>query len=443
MDNQTVYQHQSPPPAPAGAPRSNIWKYLVTVLVTALVTFSLTAGGALVLMLVMTPDQQPPLATGSEGSLALRFEDDAETRDALSKLQSVFSHLQDDYYAEMSDAELIEAMTRGMVNEMDSPYTMYLTADQARQINESMTGRYSGIGAYVALDPDGIVAITDIVENSPAEAAGLMIGDLFYEVNGIDVSDYGDINAVAALVRGVEGTTVDLRLYRPSLGDFIDVTVERRMITTENVTSRMLTPLTGYIHIRDFSVDSGRHFIEAVQNLQQNGVLEIVVDLRHNSGGLASEVIAMLDYLLPETEIASLKGRTDGKAYDEVWMSDADVGVPAEMRYAILVNEWTASASELFSGCLRDYGKAYLIGEQTLGKGSGTITQPLADGSAINITNFLYYLPNGESIEGVGLAPDLELALPDDLIGLPVNRIPEEKDVQLQAALDYFSHGGE
>lgn len=443
MDNQTVYQHQSPPPAPAGAPRSNIWKYLVTVLVTALVTFSLTAGGALVLMLVMTPDQQLPLATGSEGSLALRFEDDAETRDALSKLQSVFSHLQDDYYAEMSDAELIEAMTRGMVNEMDSPYTMYLTADQARQINESMTGRYSGIGAYVALDPDGIVAITDIVENSPAEAAGLMIGDLFYEVNGIDVSDYGDINAVAALVRGVEGTTVDLRLYRPSLGDFIDVTVERRMITTENVTSRMLTPLTGYIHIRDFSVDSGRHFIEAVQNLQQNGVLEIVVDLRHNSGGLASEVIAMLDYLLPETEIASLKGRADGKAYDEVWMSDADVGVPAEMRYAILVNEWTASASELFSGCLRDYGKAYLIGEQTLGKGSGTITQPLADGSAINITNFLYYLPNGESIEGVGLAPDLELALPDDLIGLPVNRIPEEKDVQLQAALDYFSHGRE
>src|SRR5690554_5366470 len=162
-------------------------------------------------------------------------------------------------------------MTRGMVKEMDSPHTMYLTADQARQINESMTGRYSGIGAYVALDPDGIVAITDIVENSPAEAAGLMIGDLFYEVNGVDVSDYGDINAVAALVRGVEGTTVDLRLYRPSLGDYIDVTVERRMITTENVTSRMLTPLTGYIHIRDFSVDSGRHFIEAVQSLQQNG----------------------------------------------------------------------------------------------------------------------------------------------------------------------------
>ncbi|MDD2579470.1 MAG: S41 family peptidase [Clostridia bacterium] len=442
MDNQTSYQHQTQQPAPVGPPRSNFWKYLVTVLVTALVTFSLTAGGALVLMLVMSP-AQPPVATGGDGSLALRFEDDPATRDALSKLQSVFSHLQDDYYDDLSDAELIEAMTRGMVNEMDSPYTMYLTADQARQINESMTGRYSGIGAYVALDPDGIVAITDIVENSPAEAAGLMIGDLFYEVNGTDVSDYGDINAVAALVRGVEGTTVDLRLYRPSLGDYIDVTVERRLITTENVTSRMLTPLTGYVHIRDFSVDSGRHFIEAVQNLQQNGVLEIVVDLRHNSGGLASEVIEMLDYLLPETEIASLKGRTDGQAYDEVWMSDAAVGVPADMRYAILVNQWTASASELFSGCLRDYDKAYLIGEQTLGKGSGTITQPLPDGSAINITNFLYYLPGGESIEGVGLTPDLELALPDELIGLPVNRIPEDEDVQLQAALDYFSHGGE
>ncbi len=419
--------------------KNQLWKFAVTILVTVLITFALTAGSGLIVLLVMQPDGLPA-PVDRDDQLGFQFADTTENREAIAKLYEIYEAIQDNYYAELNDAQLIEAMARGLVNEMESPYTMYLTAEQVERIDESMSGQYSGIGAYVTLNPDGFVMITDIIENSPAEDIGLMVGDLFMEVDGEDVSGYGDVNAVAALVRGIEGSTVDLLVYRPSTQDYIELTATRRVITTESVVYRMLTPAIGYVHIREFSQNSGQNFIEAMNDLQSQGAVEIIFDLRNNTGGLANEVIQMLDYLLPETEIATLQGRRNGEAFSESWMSDERVGVSGDMHYAVLINEISASASELFAGCLRDYEKASLIGKQTMGKGSGTITVRLEDGSAINLTNFKYYLPNGESIEGEGIAPDINVSLPDDAQGLPVNRIPLELDDQLQAAIDYLNN---
>lgn len=439
--NEQKYQHQENlQQQPTQTPdKPQFWKYVVTVLVTVMITFTLTAGSGVLVMLAMG-SFQPALVDQDGEGIALRFADEEDNREALAKLQSVFKAVKDDYFENLSDAELIEAMARGLVNELDNPYTMYMTAEQVARIDESMSGQYSGIGAYVGLNPEGIVEITDIIENSPAETAGIMVGDLFFEVDGNDVSGYADVNAVAALVRGVEGTTVDLVLYRPSQSEYIEMTVTRQLITTENVVYRMLTPVIGYLQIREFSNNSGAHFISAMQELQSQGAVEIIFDLRNNTGGLAHEVIQMLDYLLPEAVIATLQGRKDGQEFSESWVSGPEVGVPAEMHYAILVNQMSASASELFAGCLRDYDKAALIGQQTLGKGSGTITVRLEDGSAINLTNFLYYLPDGESIEGTGIPPDQEVVLPDEALGLPINRIPADLDHQLQAAIDYLNN---
>ena len=421
------------------ASKHQLWKYAVTVLVTVLITFSLTAGSGLMVLMFMQPDRLPTVADPDD-QLGFHFADNAENREAIGKLYEVYEAIQNNYYEDLSDAQLIDAMAKGLVNEMESPYTMYLTAEQVERIDESMSGQYSGIGAYVTLNPDGYVMITDIIEESPAEEIGLMVGDLFMEVDGEDVSDFGDVNAVAALVRGIEGTTVDLVVYRPGIQEYVELTATRRVITTESVVYRMLTPAIGYIHIREFSQNSGQYFVQAMEELQSQGAVELVFDLRNNTGGLANEVILMLDYLLPEAVIATLQGRRNGEAFSESWMSEKQVGVSEDMHYAILINEISASASELFAGCLRDYEKASLIGKQTMGKGSGTITVRLEDGSAINLTNFLYYLPNGESIEGVGIAPDIVVSLPDDASGLPVNRIPQELDDQLQAAVDYLNN---
>lgn len=418
--------------------KGQFWKYLLTVLVTVLVTFSLTAGAGIALIygldLINTDQSIDP-----GNSVGMNFARSPETSEALDKLREAYASLKENYYKELSDAELIDAMARGMVNEMDSPYTMYMTAEQVERIEESISGRYSGIGAYVALNQDGMVEIADVIENSPAEDAGILIGDIFVEVDGEDVRDYRDINSVAALVRGVEGTKVELVLYRPSISGTVDLEVTRAMITTVTITHRMLNPVTGYVYIREFNQNSAEKFIAAVDELQQMGALQIVIDLRNNTGGLASEVIYMLDYLLPKAVIATVKGRQSGEPFEESWSSAESVGVSAQMNYAILINNMSASASELFAGCLRDYDKAYLIGEQSLGKGSGTVTFDLPDGSAVNVTNFLYYLPGGSSIEGIGLEPDEQVSLPEETAGLPINRIPEDQDTQLQAAIEYFS----
>lgn len=436
MENAPQYQQQEQQNKQMNG--SRFWKYLLTVLITVFVTFSLTAGIGIAVIYGMDLFSTG-IFRGDDDTLSMRFEDDPATRDSLNKLYSAYQALKENYYQELSDAELLEAMTRGLVNEMDSPYTMYMTAEQVARIEESISGQYSGIGAYVALNQDGMVEIADVIEDSPAEEAGVLIGDVFLEVDGEDVSGFRDINSVAALVRGIPGTNVSIVLYRPSIAGTVELEVTRQMITTVSVSHRMLTPVIGYVYIREFNHNSAEKFVAAVDELQQSGALQIVFDLRNNTGGLASEVIYMLDYLLPDAVIATVRGRQDGKFFEENWRSGRSVGVPAEMEYAILINSMSASASELFAGCLRDYDKARLIGEQSLGKGSGTVSFSLPDGSAVNVTNFLYYLPGGSSIEGVGLEPDDIVYLPEEAYGLPINRIPSEMDSQLRAAIDYLN----
>jgi carboxyl-terminal processing protease len=408
---------------------------IVTAAVTMLVTFVITLAVSFPLFRIMGAGSSP---TGSSERLSFSFAPDPDTEQALSKLQTVYQAITDHYYKEMTDAERLEAMTRGLVNEMDSPYTMYLTAEQNQQIEESMSGDYSGIGAFVGLNKEGLVEITEIIENSPAEAAGIKVGDQFVAVDGTDVTGFNDITAVAALVRGEPGTTVDLTFYRPSINDTVDITATRARITSASVAQRMLTEDIGYIQIREFSSNVSKNFESSIKQLTDQGASHFVIDLRNNTGGYANEVVAMLDYLLPKATLATLKGRNEGEPFVSTWDSDKFTGVPDTTRYAILVNGITASASELFSGCLRDYDKAVLIGEQTFGKGSGTITITLDDGSAINVTNFLYYLPSDESIEGVGLEPDQVVELPEEAQGQSISQLTLEQDTQLSAAIEYL-----
>ena len=429
------------PDARSGRRRGPAWQIILAVTISVVLTIALTSGVWLLALtgLKMMPWQKEPVETDPDNRLSMSFSYDAKTEQALAKLQHVFQIINEDYVEDLSDAEMLEAMTRGLVNELGNPYTMYLTAEENAQIEESMSGNYSGIGAFVSLNKEGLVEVTEIIENSPAEEAGLQIGDLFVAVDGTDVSNYKDITSVAVLVRGEEGTSVELELYRPSVGKNVVITATRRMITSASVSHRMLNETLGYVQIREFSQGVAKNFIAAVDDLKAQGAVHLVFDLRNNTGGMASEVIDMLDYLLPKGVIASIEGREGGEPFKSEWGSDKFMGVDESMQYAILVNNFSASASELFSGCLRDYDKAYLIGEQTFGKGSGTITYTLADGSAVNVTNFLYYLPDGESIEGEGLAPQLEVVLPEEVQWISINRMTLEQDTQLKAAIDYLS----
>jgi carboxyl-terminal processing protease len=439
MTDNTEYRYHdsvagsmSPQPAGSGKPSSGVWKYVLTALISALFTFVITAALALVLFISFG-------SMDKTGELNLRLHDqDEATMQAVDKLQRVYSYIYNDYYRELSDAEILEAMTAGLATSLDSPYTMYLTKEQNELIEESFSGEYSGIGAIVAMNTDGSIEITDLIENGPGIESGLQIGDIFMSVNGEDVTALPDVSTLAAMVRGPADSSVEIEIFRPSESKRLTFNPVRRNIDNASVRSRMLNDKIGYISVSEFSKGVSEHFKEAVDQLQADGAQSIVFDLRNNSGGLADEVTDMLDYLLPELTLATLEGRMQGQKFSNSWESKAGMAVPEDMKFAVVVNEFSASASELFSGCLQDYDRAVLVGQQTFGKGSGTLTYPLSDGSAVTITNFLYYLPGGESIEGVGLVPDIEVQLPEEARVKSIAQLTEDEDTQLTAAIDYL-----
>ncbi len=362
---------------------------------------------------------------------------DPATLKELQKLQLIYDTLKNEYFRELTDAELVEAMYAGLLDEMDSPYTFYMDSDEYSTMQDSMQGEYSGIGAQVSKQDD-VYLISDIFDDSPAAQAGLRIGDRFISINGKEVSEFSDVTTLAAEVRGETGTQVTIEVFRPSDNQVHTLEVTRGKVENANLKAELLTPEIGYIRILEFNSGVADNFIKALDAFQKQGVQSVIFDVRNNGGGYVYEVTKMLDYLLPAGKLAVAKGRVDGQDYEEDWTSKAKVGVPEEWKYAILINQFSASASELFSGCLRDYDKAVLVGEQSFGKGVGTITRELTDGSALQITNFHYYLPKGDCVEGEGLPPQIEVSLDKELAGLPLGQLDHADDSQLQAALDYI-----
>ena len=368
---------------------------------------------------------------------AIVFEENNDTIASVAKLKQVIKYLQDNYIEILSDRQILEAMANGLPNSLNNPYTYYLSAEDYTRNKESMSGKYVGIGCTVTHTVQGETVVIDVIQDSPAQIAGLKPGDVMISVDGENVQLTRDAEEIAAKVRGEEGTEVKIVVYRQSTDKTITLDIVRKTIKSQNVKYRMLDEKTGYLMIKAFANDVDIDFIKAMDDLQSKGAKNIIFDLRFNPGGNAQTMIEMLDYLLPEdTLLASIKGRESGKPFEIKWTTKENMKVPVTMKYAILVNEYSASASEFFSGCLRDHGKAVLIGKNTFGKGSGTSLYELSDGSAVNITMFKYYLPKGESIEGKGLKPDIEIELAENDKFTPIEQLTFDQDLPLKKALE-------
>ncbi len=416
------------------------------VLLSVLLTFALTAAGTWVLasqgVLPGTgrrgPNQNVP-AGQETGDFGLSIHtDDPAAKLAAEKLGSMVNLLRDNYFKVLSPKEVLDAMTEGVANSMDSQYTYYMSTEDYQAFVESMQGNYSGIGATVTRLNDGTYQIISVIENGPAAKAGLQAQDIVLEVNGQSAADYPSTQELAGQVRGEQGTTVRILILRDGEEQLFEIV--RGRVEVEHIQTRMMDDTVGYMHITEFASNLPPQFEAGLQELLDQGAEEIIFDMRGNPGGSADAVVAILDQLLPEGVIATTRGRADGEAVSESWMSDAEMMVPESMRYAILVNRYTASAAELFSGALRDYGEAVLIGETTFGKGSGTRTFVLKDGSAANITIFNYYLPKGDMIEGEGLTPEIPAdSIDPEFLPIPQYQLTPEQDPALQEALDYFA----
>ena len=319
--------------------------------------FAAFFAGMAVMGIVMTGIQN---MNGNTGRLSDRY-------DYIEAKLDVIDRTISDYYLnedEIDEEKLEEMIYLGYVSGLEEAYSTYYTAEQFTQVMESSSGIYSGIGAYVSQNVNtGIITIVNPFEGAPAANAGIKKDDILFKVEGEEVTGQ-DLNMVVAKLKGEEGTTVNVTMYRPSEDTYIDFTVERAVVNVPTVTYKMLENNIGYIQVTEFDEVTVEQFSAAIDDLESQGMEKVIFDLRDNGGGLLTSVCSMLDRILPE-ELLVYTIDKDGNREEE-WAQNPD---QIDLPMVVLVNGNTASASEIFAGTLKDYDKAEIIGTTTFGKG--------------------------------------------------------------------------
>lgn len=330
-----------------------------------------------------------------------------------------------------------EAAVSGALSSLKDPYAAYLDPPAFRLMRDSMEGeRFGGVGLVVSYEkaPDGRQAllVLERSEGSPAQEEGLLGGDLIVAVDGVPVASL-DRREARDRLRGTPGTRLTLGVLRPDEGRSFEVTLTREETRIPAVSHEVLLRegrKVGYMKVWAFGASAAREVEEGLESLEEQGIEALVLDLRNNGGGYVSAAVSICSKFLPkDSRIVSVEERS---APPRVYLSSTDSRHRLPM--VVLVNQWSASASEITAGALRDQGVATLVGMKTFGKGSVQKIVPMDDESAVKLTTAHYRTPSGRDINGVGIVPDVEVRMPLKDLGTP-------RDAQLQAALDLVFAG--
>ena len=346
-----------------------------------------------------------------------------------AKVEIMESYL-DQYYVEEFDKTLVEEMLfSGMVAGVGDRYTYYMPEETLEQYLENTNGNFDGVGIEVYTTQDGEVVISRVMEGQPAQQAGLQEGDVIIGVDGEDMRGKM-ISDVAAKIRGKAGTEVTIEVLRKSTGETLKMTMQRAVVVMESVDSRMINGKIGYISISGFKENTYDQFKTALDALQKDGMKGLVLDLRDNPGGLVKSVYQIGEELLPEGTMVYTLDKKEKR--DDLKCDGTYLDIPL----VVLVNENSASASEILAGAVKDTDRGTLVGMQTFGKGLVQRLFTLPDGSGLNVTIQKYYTPKGTSIHGIGIEPDEVVQLGEKYLATALTDIPEDEDAQLQKALE-------
>lgn len=347
---------------------------------------------------------------------------DAGTEKKLDKLKGLI----DEYYLysdEIGEGDLEEGLYSGYIGALGDPYSVYYDEKETRELYESTTGEYSGIGVVFSQNMNTkVITAVQVYKNSPAQEAGVQTDDVLYKVDGTDVSSE-DLSDVVQKIRGQEGSKVELTVLRGEKAEEVTLEIERRKIQVETVTYEMKEDKIGYIRITEFDTVTYNQFAEALTELENKGMKGLVVDLRANPGGSLMTVSEILDLLLPEGTIVYTEDK-NGK--QEVLSSDEEHQFTKP--FAVLVDGNSASASEIFAGAIQDYELGPIVGTTTYGKGIVQQIIDLDDDTCVKLTIAEYFTPNGRNIHKKGIEPDVE-------VEYEKNEENPEADNQLDAAL--------
>lgn len=329
-----------------------------------------------------------------------------------SEVRNIFSLIDSYFYEDVSRQKLEESMLQGLMAGLDDPYAYYYSPEEFETLLESVSGVYCGIGAIVSQDVETkIITVLHPYEGSPSYEAGMLPGDIIYKVDGEDVTGM-DLTEVVARMKGEENTQVKVTVYRDGVEEPIDITITRGEIVAITVQSRMLDNNIGYIQISEFEFVTVEQFTDALDKLEAQGAEGLIIDVRDNPGGSYDAVVDVLDRLIPKGKLLVYTLDKNNIREEKYSMTDECIEIPL----VVLVNERSASASEIFAGTLSDYEIATLVGTKSFGKGIVQTILPLINGnSGVKLTTSHYYLPLGTCIHGQGIEPDVTVEIDEEL----------------------------
>ncbi len=327
--------------------------------------------------------------------------------DELRAFSEVFSKIKKTYVEEVSDEDLLNSAIKGMVSSLD-PHSSYLLPEAHDELQVSTTGEFGGLGIEVGME-DGFVKVISPIDDTPAQRAGMQAGDLIIRIDGTAVQGITLGDAVKKM-RGKVGTKIELTVVRKGEDQALTVNIIRDVIKIRSVKSRILEDGFGYVRISQFQMRTGENLDKAIKKLvKENGgdrLNGLVLDLRNNPGGVLSAAVTVSDAFLTDGLVVYTDGRVgDSKIEFEADSDDILDGGPL----VVLVNNGSASASEIVAGALQDHKRAVIMGTKTFGKGSVQTILPMREGAALKLTTARYYTPSGRSIQTEGITPDIEL----------------------------------
>lgn len=350
----------------------------------------------------------------------------------VQKIEYLEKMIDQEYLGEVDNAEMAEGIYAGLVYGLGDVYSRYYTADEYAQETASTDGAYAGIGVSIQKNKNGGVQIAECYEGGPGAEAGLQTGDVITAINDTDVTDM-ELSDVVSLIRENKDKTIVLTVFRENEEKSREISVDVTDVELPSVFGEMLDKKTGYIQITQFTGVTLQQYKDMFAELKDKGMERLVIDLRDNPGGLLTSVCDILREILPEGLIVYTEDKYGNREEE-----NCDGKHQLDMPLAVLVNENSASASEIFAGAVQDHEVGTIVGTTTYGKGVVQELRQLSDGSAVKLTVSNYYTPNGNSINKVGIKPDVEVKLASELLNK--DEITHEEDNQLQKALDVIEN---
>lgn len=325
----------------------------------------------------------------------------------LRTFSDVFGRIKNDYVEDVDDSELLESAIRGMLAGLD-PHSSYLDEDQFKELQVGTSGQFGGLGIEVGME-DGFVKVISPIDDTPAQEAGIQAGDLIIRLDDTPVKGL-TLNEAVKIMRGKPGSPLMLTVVREGVEQPLKIKIVRAIIKVKSVKSRMLEDGFGYVRISQFQSKTADNMVREINKLTKEndakGLRGLVLDLRNNPGGVLNGAVAVSDAFLKKGLIVYTEGRVnDSKLRFNATPDDLIDNAPL----VVLVNQGSASASEIVSGALQDHKRAIIVGTRTFGKGSVQTILPLSNGSAVKLTTARYYTPSGRSIQAEGIVPDIEL----------------------------------